>query len=165
MCNFINTNTNTNTHTHTHAHTHWPRFHRPGIQAFGSIENSSFIQFQSDEIRRCSIWQASCSAFQARLQNLEPVYHILLASLGQDAAGRVWMVTLVMVVVSMSVPVGRNVAAEARKIMTFYGDTCPSSVEAIESYMRRDKQRCTAAVQIIISILWYQYSEGWTRQT
>ena len=38
-----------------------------------------------------------------------------------------WMATMVTVVVSMSVPVGRKVAAEARKIMTFYGSTCAAA--------------------------------------
>lgn len=55
-----------------------------------------------------------------------------------------WTATTAMVVMSMSMPLGPNVAAEAWEMMTSYGSTC-AAVEAFESYMRRKKQPCTGA--------------------
>ena len=62
------------------------------------------------------------------------------------------METTVMVVVRMPVPVGRKAASEARMIMTFYGNT-RAVVEAIDSCMRREKQRCTAAALTSVELL------------
>ena len=64
----------------------------------------------------------------------------------------IWMTKIVMVVVSVPAPVGRKIAAEARTMITFL-EKHLCCIEAVESYMRREKQRCIAAALKAMELL------------
>ena len=88
-----------------------PIFIGLGFGHLDEIESSNFIQFQADEIRRCSIWQASCVPAWL-LHTPHPKLDSSSSSLfstffyhrrAETLLGKC-MATTVMVVMSMSVP-------------------------------------------------------------